>query len=118
MTVLKPGDYAPITHDCTTEFGTDCDGTPTCASPQHISGCDAARADETRCPYVNAHYLTNRAQVRDDGWRCGKDAGHVNGHYLYSSDGETVLDAMGPWVLPSEHVVVTPPTPPATKEGQ
>lgn len=69
----------------------------------------AENPDPGRCNFRNAYYLTNRAVIRDDGWRCGKEAGHVNGHCLYSADGETVLDTMGPWALPFDGQVVSPP---------
>ena len=61
-----------------------------------------ADMDSQRCPYVsNDPMWTGSAYgKREDGLRCGLNAGHVNQHMLYSSDGERVLPNAG-WTLPS-----------------
>lgn len=51
-----------------------------------------------RCSALNEHFRQHY-YMREDGWRCGKGEGHDNGHYLYSDDGERVLDQMGPWTV-------------------
>ena len=57
--------------------------------------------DAQRCPYVsNDPYWTDSAYgKREDGLRCGRDAGHPNEHQLWSSDGERLLPNAG-WTLP------------------
>lgn len=54
--------------------------------------CDAFCTDDL--------FLPNYA--REDGWRCGKEKGHVNGHALYSMDGERRLPVAG-WYVPKHH---------------
>lgn len=58
--------------------------------------------DPGRCPFVNQHFRDTVSRMREDGWRCGRAAGHAGGHYLYTADGEHVLDAMGPWITPPQ----------------
>ena len=53
-----------------------------------------------RCPMRATDPITTR-HPRDDGWRCGHEAGHAGGHTLYSAEGESVL-CPGRWVHPAE----------------
>lgn len=53
-----------------------------------------------RCPMRATDPITTR-HPRDDGWRCGHEAGHTGSHTLYSAEGESVLFA-GRWVHPDE----------------
>ena len=56
--------------------------------------------DPSRCPMRATDPITTR-HLRDDGWRCGHEAGHSGGHTLYSAEGESVLYA-GRWAHPAE----------------
>lgn len=53
-----------------------------------------------RCPMRATDPITTR-HPRDDGWRCGHEAGHAGSHTLYSTEGESVLYP-GRWVHPAE----------------
>ncbi|WP_258933237.1 hypothetical protein [Nesterenkonia pannonica] len=50
---------------------------------------------ESRCPFFAKAPEARRP--REDGYRCGHDAGHPGNHELYKADGEGVLYAGG-WV--------------------
>ena len=74
----------------------------------HEVGLDRKDPDPSRCP-MRATDPTTTRRPRDDGWRCGDEAGHSGGHTLYSAEGESVLFA-GRWVHPDE-VGLTPTSP-------
>lgn len=56
--------------------------------------------DPSRCPFRATDPITTR-HPREDGWRCGYEAGHRGSHELFTSDGEDVLYA-GVWVHPAD----------------
>ena len=56
--------------------------------------------DPSRCPMRATDPITTR-HPRDDGWRCGHEAGHSGGHTLYSTEGESALYP-GRWVHHAE----------------
>lgn len=68
---------------------------PQSATPE----ADVQALADTRCPYVATDPNTTR-RPREDGWRCGRDAGEPHNHTLYTVDGEHTLYA-GTWVLPA-----------------
>lgn len=63
---------------------------------------------DDRCSYVCTDKWTVGPRTREDGWRCGDTAGHVNGHMLYTSDGEEVMYQGGAWKLPEESEAIQP----------
>lgn len=47
-----------------------------------------------RCPWVSTDETFTK-RPRADGWRCGLEVDHKNGHILYSEDGEHILSTVG-----------------------
>ncbi len=67
--------------------------------------------EDGRCPYVSMDPTYTQDRTRDDGWRCGKEAGHPDRHALYSADGDYTLMTNGQWA----RIVQDEPEPPSLR---